>query len=98
MLHEYILAVVDNAGVCDYTPKYLYQTAFFLWNGVLLILEGVLVSRKEFRELAATLPRPLKTAMVLMTVLPVAHWFLDDYVAIGVFKDFAVAFPLLVKL
>ena len=59
LLHEYILAFVSLKGISNYskqhqistpdddggdTPRYFYQTAFFLWNGFLLIVENIVIS------------------------------------------------------
>jgi hypothetical protein len=41
-------------------------------------------------------PRHLQTAMVLLTVLPVAHWFTNEYIQSGIYNDAAWGFPLLV--
>jgi hypothetical protein len=98
LLHEYVLAVIEYGGASEYRPHYFYQTAFFMWNGFMLLLEDVMACRNDFQVIASRIPRRVKTVLVLMTVLPISHWFLDEYVSNRMFQDFAVAFPLIVKL
>ena len=94
--HEFILLVLYWVG--SFQPNFTAQLFFFLWNGLLLLLEGMLSRNQTFFLLSSKIPPRLKNVLVLMTVLPVSHWFLDEYVACGVYKDFAVAFPLFKKL
>lgn len=96
LLHEYVLLVTTLHG--DYKPKLFYQTLFFMWNGMMVVLEGFLSSRKEAQSMVRILPKPVKTLLVLMTAIPVAHWFLDEYVANDFFGDFIVGYPLIVKI
>ena len=125
LLHEYILAFVGLKGTSNYSkqhgggeaaqytpPRYFLQTAFFLWNGCLLILENALFGSKRDNDkkdtggpvrlqlvsLATKLPRYVKTFFVVMTALPFAHWFLDEYIHNDIYTDFAVAMFRVVKL
>jgi hypothetical protein len=54
--------------------------------------------RKEIMWMSQNLPRPVRTAFVLLTVLPISHLFTDEYVLNGMLPDFAMAFPRIVKL
>lgn len=94
--HEFILLVLYCVGA--FKPNFTAQLLFFLWNGLMLLLEGILSQNVTFAQVSSKIPPRLKNMIVLMTVLPVSHWFLDEYVACGMFKDFAVAFPLITKL
>lgn len=124
LLHEYILAFVGLKGTSNYSkqldgetahytpPRYFLQTAFFLWNGCLLILENALFGTKRDSDkmeedrpvrlrllsLATKLPRCVKTFFVVMTALPFAHWFMDEYIRNDIYTDFAVAMFRIVKL
>ena len=131
LLHEYILAFVSLKGISNYskqhqistpdddggdTPRYFYQTAFFLWNGFLLIVENIVISttrsgqnrngdhgglvpqsvKKNLTKIR--LPSLVKTFLVVMTALPFAHWFMDEYIQHDIYTDFAVAMFRIVKL
>lgn len=84
LLHEYVLTVIALKGVIleddsAYTPKYGSHLAFFAWNGIVLMLEGLLHKHPIIQKMKRTLPAPIITAMVLMTVLPVGHWFTGEF-------------------
>ena len=80
LLHEYVLTALAFKGVLledhsAYAPKYGYHLAFFVWNGLVLILEGLFYTHPIVQWTKNTLPTPLIVAMVIMTVLPIGHWF-----------------------
>lgn len=80
LLHEYVLTMIALKGVMledhsAYTPKYGYHLAFFAWNGMVLMLEGLFHNHAFILALKSALPGPVITTMVLMTVLPIGHWF-----------------------
>jgi hypothetical protein len=93
--HEFILLVLYCVGA--FKPNFTAQLLFFVWNGLVLLAEGILSQNTKFVQISAKIPLRIKNILVLMTVLPVSHWFLDEYVLCGMFKDFAVAFPLIKK-
>ena len=99
LLHEYVLlsCTLKGRGSGDavplFEPNYFRQTGFFLWNALMLILEQYLSSVDELKQFASKLPRPVRTALVVMTSLPISHWFTDEFIAGGVLNDFSVAFP-----
>jgi Membrane bound O-acyl transferase family len=83
VLHEYVLTAIDLKRVVlgdhtAYAPKYGIHLAFFAWNGVVLSLEGIFHNHPFIQKLKKSLPSPAITAMVIMTVLPVAHWFTGE--------------------
>lgn len=61
-------------------------------------MEGILSQSKTFASISARIPVRVKNTLVLMTVLPIAHWFINEYIACNLYKDFAVAFPKVRKL
>ena len=80
LLHEYVLTALAFKGVLlddhsAYTPRYGYHLAFFVWNGLNLILEGIFYKHPIIQWMKRTLPKPVIVVMVLMTVLPIGHWF-----------------------
>jgi hypothetical protein len=102
MLHEYVLLLTtlkcDSEGSVMNEPTYLRQTAFFMWNAIMLLIESILKENKQLQKYSSRLPRPVKTALVVMTVLPVSHLFVDEYVSSHFYADFVFAFPRIVKL
>ena len=89
--------------VCHHDDPALYtrnQLSFFLWNGGVLILERLAVRRspRSVRRAMERLPSPIRTALTLMMVLPISHWFTNVYVEIGFYSDYKLGFPLVVSL
>ena len=87
--------MLNNVTQEAYVPNYGNQFAFFIWNGIVLLLERGLEDTPGIRWMGKNLPRHLQTAMVLLTVLPVAHLFTDEYIKSSFYGDTAFAFPLI---
>ena len=85
-----------TTGSCLSDPNYGRQTLFFLWNAMVLVLESVLGRTRLFQLLKKTLPSPLKTILVLLSVLPISHWFTHEYVGCGAYTDVMIGVPLIV--
>jgi len=107
ILHEYVLKIItivhdqkDESGLCDsrFTPSYGNHAAFFIWNGIVIILEHMFGGLWLFQWMKKVLPKPIVSMLVIMTSLPVAHLFTDEYVKSGFFSDYKVAFPLIICL
>ncbi|KAL3805867.1 hypothetical protein HJC23_007828 [Cyclotella cryptica] len=64
------------------------NTAFFIWNFVVIMVERLLVRMKVVKSIGKTLPRPLSTLVIIMSSLPVAHWFGNPYLNGGFFQDY----------
>lgn len=80
LLHEYVLTAIALKGAMPndknaHLPKYGNHLAFFAWNGVVLMLEGLFYKHAIIQKVKTTLPDVVITAMVIMTVLPIGHWF-----------------------
>ena len=54
--------------------------------------EGLLRHTRPILWMRKHLPRPIRTALVLLTVLPVAHFFTDEYIASSFYSDAAFGF------
>jgi len=100
LLHEYVLLVMalrkgaaNNPSQEPYKPVFGNHLIFFAWNGIVLLLERALTDTEPIRWIAHNLPQPMKTFLVLLTVLPIAHLFTDEYVASGFYSDIAFGFP-----
>jgi hypothetical protein len=77
---------------CYYPPTHGKQLAFFVWNAMVVMLQHSIGHLFPFRWIGETFPAPLITALVLLTVLPITHLFLDDYVRGRFFHDLQPAF------
>lgn len=95
-IHEYVVLMFSFRGGHSYQPRYGRQFIFFLWNGTVLILERFW--KKYTKGYNIKMPRPLQTALVLMTVLPIGHMFTDEYVRASFYDDVSWAFPILVPI
>merc|ERR1719329_135592 len=98
LLHEWVLHIIYSTNQQGLVPGYGNNTAFFLWNGGLVCLESLFGGLAIFSVLSKSLPRPLISLLVVMTALPVAHWFALDYAKINFVNHAQVGFPLIVRL
>ncbi|CAB9524676.1 expressed unknown protein [Seminavis robusta] len=108
LIHEYMVAFMTLVKRdTPYQPAYGNQFLFFLWNAVVMMLERYYYS-PWFSASAVVnnsgtssnkwyhLPQPIRTALVLLTVLPIAFLFTDEYVQSSFYTDAVWAFPLVV--
>lgn len=72
-------------------------TAFFCWNGVIILLEPIVRGASIFQWLSTSLPRPIITLLVLSSVLPVAHLFTGDWIGGGYYHDVTIGLPMVLK-
>jgi Membrane bound O-acyl transferase family len=73
--HEWLLL----ACFCHFDNRYGMTTLFFLWQAVLVTVDGLIGNSKACRAFARLVPvGPLRTALVIMCGLPVAHLFIDS--------------------
>uniref|UniRef100_A0A7S4AI18 Wax synthase domain-containing protein n=1 Tax=Pseudo-nitzschia australis TaxID=44445 RepID=A0A7S4AI18_9STRA len=82
----------------NYQPNYGGTTVFFLWQALLIAFEFTLVGSKLFQRISRTVPRPLKTAFVVGTGIPLAHFFLEPYVRSNFFRHGAHGLPMIVRI
>jgi hypothetical protein len=82
VLHDYCWTVIFYKST--WTPRPLKVTAFFVWCGL------TLMAPINLDEFVKNLPTPIVSTLVVLTVLPVAHWFSGDWCAGGVFSDCAI--------
>jgi hypothetical protein len=99
VLHEYVLSVIalKSHVVTDdnetYHPTYGMHFLFFIWNGAVMLLEYFLQNTKAVAKLRMMLPRWAITPLVLLTVIPISHFFTDEYVMSGFYTDYSFGFP-----
>jgi len=103
LFHEWVLysmyVIVDSekdatgqCSTCYYPPSHGKQLAFFIWNAIVVVLQHSIGHIFLFRWIRENCSAPLVTALVLLTVLPIAHLFLDDYIRGRFFHDLQAAF------
>lgn len=99
LLHDYAWTLMfyhydymkDENGICHadncYHPITFKVTAFFLWNAMIMLLEKKLGHLFSFTR---SWPAFFVSTLVVMTALPVSHWFMGDWAVGGYFKEFAL--------
>jgi hypothetical protein len=110
-IHEYLLFVLccsekffflqQDANTIDstYTSFLGFNLVFFVYNGILILLEYAFIGTLLHQRIAELhLPAPLLTSMVILTALPVAHWFTDAYVDCNIYESLKVGCPVLKKI
>jgi len=92
------LGVAKNTNLLK--VKYGIQTRFFFWNAVVLICEYCFADflYKITPSWMKNLPRVIISITILMTVLPISHWFSDAYITVGILSDYKLGFPMIVAL
>lgn len=103
LLHEYVCCIIQlrsqlypDLASKKYEPLIGRHFLFFLWNASVVILERAVSHRTLFQRIKKNFPRPAVTALVLLTVLPISHWFTDEYIRSGFYSDYSMGFPLIV--
>lgn len=101
IIHEYILLVMaqrkgtpNNPQQEPYRPALGNHFVFFVWNAIVLLLERLAEGSTAIKWMQCHVPKQVRTALVLLTVLPIGHLFTDEYVKSCFFNDAAFAFPL----
>jgi hypothetical protein len=100
LLHDYCWSLIfyhpihrrNDIGVCAecFTPIPLKLTAFFMWCGVVMLLERPVLPYCS--GLAKNLPTPVVATLLLAVLaLPVAHWYTGDWAVGGMYSDYALA-------
>lgn len=108
VFHEWILVlafVKDNAWIhiptdrhTSYTPTFGGATVFFAWQALLIGTELMVGDTAWVQSIASKLPRCVKTALVVGGGVPLAHFFLEPYVASGFFfQHGATGLPMLIR-
>lgn len=107
LFHEYLNSLVwyvhkykhdDVTGVCRdgqydcYFPIVMKESAFFLWNGVVVTIERCCLSnRKWYQQLISRPPLFVVSTIVVMTALPISHWITGDWAEGGYFEDYSMS-------
>ena len=87
--HDYDAATGLCVGRCWY-PVVGKQTLFFLWCGVIMALEKPVGNLPLVRWMAGNLPTVVISTLVVLTVLPICHWYCGDWIVGQFFHDYSV--------
>jgi hypothetical protein len=90
IIHEYVNLVIFSRTNIEFKWKYML---FFGWNACLIFAEHTFGSLEMVQNIISKLPKPLITALVLCTALPVAHLFTGDWIVHGYFDAVMYAEP-----
>lgn len=106
VMHDYVWSLVfyqhkqgiNTDGRCldCFVPVLLKLTAFFGWNGVVMLLERPL--GPYLRTVSSRLPTAVVSTLVVLTALPVSHWYSGDWAKGGYFRDLSIGVWLIRKL
>ena len=102
LVHDYVWLCIyyhyrherdEDTGICMecFAPTTLKLTAFFAWNGAVMLLEKPLGKLPPFTSFSKHLPLPILSTLVILTALPVSHWYTGDWAVSGNFSDFGLA-------
>lgn len=100
LFHEWIVhAVLIYGRSSDSTTGVLLgsNAAFFLWNFVVIVSEKMLAGTKGAKSLRGMMPRALVPPLIIMTSLPMAHWFGSPYLNGDYMADYEMCLPLVRK-
>lgn len=102
LIHEYVLLLMaarqgipNNPSQETYQPAHGRQFFFFVWNAIVLMAERSLEGHPIISWMQSNVPKSVRTALVLLTVLPVSHLFTDEYIRSCFFSDAAFGFPII---
>ena len=99
LFHEWIVHVMSFERECEQTCQVSLlgsNAKFFIWNGCVIVVETVLRSNIFVGKIGRYIPRLGITFLVVMTSLPVAHWFADPYARQGFFEHYQQGYPMIV--
>lgn len=89
LFHEWLVhAVVIYGRTLSGNVHIGSNSAFFLWNFKVIMFERLIVGSNIVQSLRRITPRPIITLAIIMSSLPVAHWFGNPYLNGGFFSDY----------
>lgn len=98
LLHEYVLWVITLNRDRDTEVQYGMHLAFFAYNAAVFVIELLIRDTKALECVRKSLHPTAVSLLVVSSVLPVAHWFTDEYVNTGFYKDYSVGFPTIIRI
>jgi hypothetical protein len=91
LFHEWILQTIS--GDERVTPW--ATTGFFVWQAMLVSIEDMLGKNEALLTCGTSIPRPFRTACVVLCGIPLAHWFLGFYVQSKFFVVGGTSLPMI---
>lgn len=100
-IHEYTWSLIfyhhpDNKSEPAFVPIYAKLTAFFAWNGIVTLLERPFAPYMQ--PVTSKIPSVILSTMVVLTVLPVSHWFTGDWVTGDFFRHISLGLLVIRKI
>lgn len=96
ILHEYVNYVLFSSSAASVFK--LKNILFFSWNGVLILAEHATAKWKIVNSLSVHLPQFVKSSLVLLTALPLAHLFTGDWIEAGYFDHISLCVPSIIRI
>ena len=92
-IHEYIWSLVfychpDDSAKPTFVPIYTKLTAFFAWNGIIMLLERPFAP--FIQPITSKMPTLIVSTLVVFTALPVTHWFTGDWIVGDFFRQLSI--------
>lgn len=94
LFHEWLLPCV----FFDYPNVVGGALVFFAWQAMLVALEAAIGFTAVIQSIKTTLPRPVRSLLVILCGIPFACWFLDSYVNSNFFEHGMMVFFALLPL
>lgn len=101
MAHQQVDAEQSGSGSqCSNCVSVVYGSAtiFFAWQGILVSIEALVGHWSMFTKLDKILPMPVRTALIIASGIPFAHYFADPYVRSSFFDHGMVALPTIYRI
>lgn len=110
LYHEYVWECIfynqnylhDKQGNCYqpgcYANEFGRVTAFFTYVGVIMLLERPIGKLPPVQWLFHVMPAPVTAHFLILVHLPVAQWYIGDWIEGGYFDDFSICTLLVRKL
>ena len=95
IIHEYVNVVLFQHIGNLFKWK---NMIFFGWNGLLIGAEYTIGHWTVVQWLSKHLPQSIKTSMVILSALPLAHLFIGDWIEAGYFDHVSVCLPLIERI
>jgi hypothetical protein len=88
----------DPQGANCFHPFYGGAMVFFGWQGLLIAFEYMLGRNPVVAWVSHRLPTPVRSLLIIMFGIPMAHFFLEPYVRTNFFRHGQMALPLILPL
>lgn len=97
LLHEYVLSIITLDNEDPTAVRYGMHLAFFGYNAVVFTIEHLCGEAYIFKWSGQALHPTIVSLLVVLMVLPISHWFTDEYISAGFYTDYKVGFLVVVK-